>query len=322
MNKRLTLTLESLTISFLLLIPSLQAHATPFSPANTLGIEFSDLSDRNAMGVPDSEQNVNTNGTGATANGLDFSNSRATDDNDRQVDALANSGDAYYNDVTNNSADLLFSVSGDTDAYFHSVTGNSGTWAIPSMFDSSIGITDLDGLEVWGPSFPQSDAWRYSVERDEATNEVGDFVGDFVSVWEYDMGTGESSALFTVEDIANAINLDSFYQAFLDVDAMMSFGNEIMFSLAPIDAVLDGGEIWVWDGVDGNLANFLIHGGNIWDTSFDITGTFGINSENINALEAVPTARPVPEPGTIFLMGLGIIGICTFMLRRQTKSVL
>jgi len=305
----------SVLVLFLILFSAFHVQALPFSPINTPGIEISDLADRNVSGVSDPEQNINSNGTGLTADGLDFSNSRLTDDNDRQVDALANNGDAYFDDIINKNADLLFSVSGDANVYFNSTTGESGLWATPTMLDNSININDIDGLEVWGPTFPQSDAWRYSVERDEATNEVGDFVGDFVSVWEYDTGTGESNPLYTVEDIANAINLDPFYQAFLDVDAMMTFDDEIMFSIAPIASVYDGGEIWVWNGVDGHLANYFIHGGNVWDTSFDIAGTFGVANDNINALEAVPVAQSISEPGVLLLLGLGI-GTLSFMRRR------
>jgi len=298
----------------LLAIPTL-AHATP---ANTPGIEFSDHTDRSAIGDYDPEQNLNTDGVGTTQDGLDFSNSRATDDNDRQVDALSNNGDAFYHEVTNNNTNLLFSVSNDANVYEHSVmSGTASIWTSPPALDNSIGINDIDALEVWGPPFPRSDAWHYSVARDEATNEVGDFVGDFISVWEYNATLGESVPLFSVEDIANAIGLDPWNQAFLDVDAMMTSGDEIMFSIAPIDTLFDGGEIWVWNGIEGELANYLIHGGHVWDTGFDIADTFGLASENINALEAL---RPIPLPGSVWLMGFGIAALGFVSRHRNKKS--
>jgi len=50
------------------------------------------------------------------------------------------------------------------------------------------------------------------------------------------------------------------------------------------------------------LLEFLQHGGHVWDTDFDVQGTLGALSENIDALEAVG----VPEPTTMALAVLSL----------------
>lgn len=87
----------------------------------------------------------------------------------------------------------------------------------------------------------------------------------------------------------------------------------VLFSLRPIllngVTLFDGGEIWVWHATDQN-AQFLNQGGHLWDTQFDVMATFGVASENINAIESVG----IPLPPVIWLLvsGLGAM----FGLRR------
>jgi hypothetical protein len=59
-----------------------------------------------------------------------------------------------------------------------------------------------------------------------------------------------------------------------------------------------------------------MHGGHAWDTAFDLMGTFGTPSENVDALEAVAIATP--EPSTVLGAGL-MLGLGVF-LRKQKKS--
>ena len=101
----------------------------------------------------------------------------------------------------------------------------------------------------------------------------------------------------------------------------MMYGDSIMFSIKPISVggitIFDGGEIWVWDGSPAGPAQFLVHGGHVWDTAFDVMGTFDVTFENINALEAV-SEPPIPEPTSILLLGLGLTGLVGFIRKKKS----
>lgn len=288
-------------------------------PANVPGLEFSDRVDRDAANpsAADPEQNIAWDGTGGTADTFDYSGTRTLADGsvdiDRQVDALANYGDALFQEVAYlNTAALLFSVSADPNIYFEAISGASGIWATPAMIDGVTAVTDVDALEVWGPAgspnSPADDSNMYSLETD----------ANGVAVWHYD-GTS-SSAWVTVAEIGTAIGLDDSLWGLLDLDGLMMYGDALLFSIAPIHTVAggliyDGGEIWVWDGSPNSAASFLNHGGHVWDTAFDVRGTFGVQSEDINALEAVATI--IPEPASLALLALGLGALA---LRRPFRT--
>ena len=61
-------------------------------------------------------------------------------------------------------------------------------------------------------------------------------------------------------------------------------------------------------------ASFLNHGGHLWDTAFPVANTFGLNSENVNAIESAST---IPEPITAILLGIGLAGLAA---RRRRKE--
>ncbi len=105
---------------------------------------------------------------------------------------------------------------------------------------------------------------------------------------------------------------------------MMTFNEQVTFSIRPIDLSpfsqpgglllpdFDGGEIFLYDG-PGIPTSFLVHGGYTWDTALDIMGTFGVPSENIDALESVS----VPEPGSLLLAACGALGLMAWRRRRR-----
>jgi hypothetical protein len=198
--------------------------------------------------------------------------------------------------VANQSA-LLVSATGDPVAPIRaeSITGGISVWATAAQVDHH-GVTDLDALEVWGGEL-LDDSTRFSLEGDPT----------FVAVWAYDSGLDTSVPLITSGQIAAAIGQPNLLPQ-IDLDALMMGGEQLLFSIRPIDGFFDGGEIWSWDGI--GLAAFLSHGGHLWDTANDVTVLLG--AENVDALEAVSA---VPEPSSLSLTLFAALG--ALALRRR-----
>ena len=226
---------------------------------------------------------------------------------------------------------------------FESIRGGIDFWAKPPEIDQA-GVNDLDGLEVWSSVSPTSsqypspadptpdDADMYSLLGDPLIN------GTRTSLWYYNgsvstpyLDAAQIAAAINRPDIANLADI-------IDLDGLMVWdgGNigqwdnsdAILFSVMPIDANLDGiitpninggdidgGEIWHWQ-FGQPLAQFLNHGGHLWDTAFNVKLATGAVNENIDALEAVA----VPEPSTFLsLLTLGSLGAAS-TLKRKLKS--
>lgn len=307
------------------------------TPTQVPGKEYSDHLDKNtgsavAGPLPDPEQVISWDGIGGVRDSFDYTGSRLpNDDNDREVDALANNGDALFFSVQANASALLFSVDGDPRVHVEGIGGGFGVWATPPVIDQH-GVTDLDGLEVWGPEpginsvGPVSDANRYSLEDPPPS---GDPLG--TSVWGYVPAGNTSFPVWGVAELAAAIAPLSpggpdhlpLIETMLNVDGMMNFGfstegepdpnEQIIFTIDPIlDAaglvVFDGGEIFTYTrNAAGAPAAFLFHGGHLWNTAFGVMTTFDLQSENVNALESVST--PLPAAAWLGMLGLGALGI-------------
>jgi hypothetical protein len=331
-------------------------------PKNVPGKEYSDRFDKDTQEPPvsDPEQNIYWDGNGGRQDAFDYSGSRAGDtDPAREVDALANHGDALFWDVIANRAALLFSTGsttlllpGDSRAAVYNASpdynqlgiheksvlvepigGGIDFWAKPPQIDEA-GVNDLDGLEVWGglADPTPNDADMYSLLGDPLIN------GIRTSVWYYNGGV--STSYLNAAQIAAAINRPDIVNLadIIDLDGLMVWdgvnigqwdnGDAILFSVMPIDANLDGiitpnvnggdidgGEIWHWQ-FGQPLAQFLNHGGHLWDTAFNVKLATGAVNENIDALEAVA----VPEPSTFLsLLTLGSLGAAS-TLKRKLKS--
>lgn len=154
-----------------------------------------------------------------------------------------------------------------------------------------------------------------------------DFAGRRIAVHNHtSLGVPFRDPVFYVDELAAAIGLPTNLLSDFDLDGLMTSGEEILFSIAPIAGVFDGGEIWTWNKAVGGAASFLDHGGHLWDTDFEVMLTFGTASENVDALEAVDGICPpnvpcqVPEPNSAWgLLALGVFGAGS-MLKRQLKK--
>ncbi|GBE76031.1 hypothetical protein myaer87_32580 [Microcystis aeruginosa NIES-87] len=338
----------------------------PFPP-QVPGKEYSEDPDRNGnpLHTPNPGQVIAWDGTGGTTNTSNFltlwnPQSGIPAPASFQVDALANREDLLFYRVIYDRVPLVFSTGlpggprTDYDNYIFYERPNHkvllpfpykeiGVWATPAQINQ-VEPNNVEGLELWapvqdptvpledrvnsvllnGPELPVDDANRYSL--------LGDPLG--CSVFK-----SNGDCLFLKADIAAAITplfpgLD-ITDAKIDLDGLMTWENDILFSLKPIDGDndgsitdnnplldLDGGEIFVWRF--GQAPQFLNHGGHVWDTVFNVKDTVEFwtglrpGTENIDALEAV--AVHTPEPSTFLsLLTLGSLGAAS-TLKRKLKS--
>ncbi len=264
-------------------------------------------------------------------------------------DALANRRDRDFHEVAfANSASLLFSVENNSgldlqrprpEILFENPDGSAGVWA----YDLTV---DLNGLELWGaegessvdffsltherriflPYEPGSIGTRGGavvLERDELARAVGLVPGagqvngvpldDGVIGLLTEFSLGLDALMYFRNGTDDSV-LDLEWDDPVPLGAFV--GDEILFSIQPIShdgqVIFDGGEIWTYTLGSDEAARFLDHGGHRWDTPFDVRGTFGVFSENVDALAALPAPAPVPEAGTlaasVFLAGLMGLG--------------
>jgi hypothetical protein len=273
------------------------------------GKSYSDLPDVNAAGTVDLLQNIWFDGTGSAQDALDYSGSDAQFLPSDEVDALANSQDAYFWDLANDLVPMLVSCAGRPDINYQMAGADiTGVWAMPAQINSTSTPMDVDGLEVW--------AGTCAAEPPPLAHDTNMFslVGDphGWSVYRYNPATQTSTGYVASAQIDAAIALGGMP----DLDALMvwdsedngvwDFGDSLIFSIRPAGQ-FDGGEVWLWRY--GQWASFITHGGERWDTAHPVGLHFGHGFENVNALEAVP------EPATLGLLALG--GLVLIRRRRS-----
>lgn len=313
------------------------APAGPIPPAGAC--PNGTLGDRSATGpaVADPGQVIGWDGQrpGGVADWTDFSGTvSGLNDNQMQIDGLANNNDVFWGGVVGDTVHMLFSTDADHRIFWETPGAPMhGVWAdgqppySPGVNGGNDidqhGVNDVDGLEIWGPRRPEApDADRFSLESGTHTG-TADPLG--ISVWA-SPGPGAPAAPFwSTAEIAAAIlaaSGEEINEAMIDLDAMMVSGNNLLFSVDPVDDILDGGEIFVAFraggfgsfGAAGDMAHYLFHGGHLWNTEFEVMATYNTASENINALEAAN----IPEPATWGIAVLGLAGIG--MARRWQRS--
>lgn len=288
-------------------------YAVP-TPDDVFGKEYSNMFDKNAVGALDPHQVISWDGFGATVDAFDYTSGVPFLLVDHEVDAIANSRDRFFSAMTFDTAPMLLSFSGMDNIHYQEAGpgGATGVWATASEINSMPGaLDDVDGLEVWGPI----DSNHFSMMFDPAPGPGS----PRIAVWYFDDVAGSVVPYILIPDLATAIGVTTGIEL-LDLDALMvsdrdndgvwGDGDSIMFSVrANIDGggTFDGGEVWVW--TSGSPAAFLDHGGVTWDTANSVGALFGVPTEEIDALEAVP------EPATLSVLGL-MSGLALIRRRR------
>lgn len=251
-----------------------------------------------------------------------------------QVDALANGGDALFGSVQNNVVTLLVSFQGDpggAPVWYETPQRPTGVqWTDADLDNAGVVLGDtmqLDGLEVWGPS-DSDDANFYSM--------VGEPGGTSVYYYSY-AGTSQPYINQTVIQAA-CVSL-GYSGAPPDVDALMVWdrgvypdywdhvwnaGDEIIFSIRA-SGNWDGGEIVVLPF--GGPAKFLGHAGRTWNTAYSVSDTFGVATEEVDAIEAYwpPPDQTIPtltEWGLVILVALLISSAIFIMLRKRRNATM
>jgi hypothetical protein len=295
---------------------SAPAVAVPIAPSQVPGKEYSNHPDETFNDKANPLSNIAWDGLGGSWNTFDYSGSNAQFIENDNVDALANIQDHLFWEVTHDTCEMLVSfedttgLKGNGNIHYQDAGVNvTGVWATPATIASPKSPDDVDGLEVWGPEVSPGigdDANMFSL--------IADPYG--TAVYYYDSVNHVSFPYITQFQIQCAIDTEEL----VDLDAMMIYdvdgddqfgtGDSIMFSVhetISAGGAYDGGEIWVW--TCGAPAQFLVHGGVVWNTAHTVGADFGVQTEEVNALEAVP------EPPTLGLLLIG--GGLALMRRRQ-----
>ena len=275
------------------------------TPKEVPGKEFTTYPNKDYVHNIDPGQTMRWDGAGGVDEGTDFTVIE-------HVDALANVSDVLFEALWNNSAHLVYSVKADgvsanrerlwVERWNQAAPAVNAVWARTS--DINHDIEDLNGIELWGPE-GASDTTHYSL--------VGDplLAGQPMAYSVYD-----ASGVGFISQAALAAAVGIPGEA-VDLDAMMLYGDRIIFSIAPI-ANYDGGEIFTWDSALGGPAAFLNHGGHLWDTAFDVCAhTLNcVGTQNVDAIEAIAVPEPAAWAGIAGLLCLG--GGLVARLRRNT----
>jgi hypothetical protein len=259
------------------------------------------------------------------------------------VDALANIGDLFFQELVADRATLLVSPAVQQDAfpglfeiYYRTATpygSLADVWAknAPSAGYQGIGGApppgdnippeNIDGLEVWGGT----DHNIFSLYDDPR-----DVTGREVSLFLHDAANDTSSVYLYNDDLRAALNLGPADPA-IDLDGVMVLddltnpdlvfgpGDSLLFTVE-MNAQFHGGEIWVWN--HGSPAQFLQHGGVTWDSLNQPALLFNWSTLNpldiprLNDIDALEAIFVVPEPSGIALTLVGVLSFGRFHRRR------
>jgi len=294
----------------------------------TIPVEFSTELDVDAAGVPDPEQNLYTEPVvnPVPVNTFDFGG-------EGQVDALANGLDAFFHDLIVNNAVLLVSFYNDPGftappppeiAVYAECNGGTHfpKWSQADLDAAGVTVNpanQLDGLEVWGP-YGADDADYYSLAGDPGFSVFTMAAGGYIPQAQIQV------AVEDLEYVGGPVDLDAMMVWDGNYNQVWDEPDTIIFSIRGTTGTWDGGEIVVLPFA--GPPSFLLHGGNLWDTAFDVALAFSLNppTQEVDAIEAYPQQpRPqtpaLTEWGLIILVALLIASTIFVMLRRRKAAV-
>ena len=233
-------------------------------------------------------------------------NSAMTDSlEDLEIDALANIDDLYFSELIKSKAHLLVSFSGDpggNSVHLESTGGKRKVyWSKQDLSNVGGGpdpnLENLDGLEIYQtqpfPNAPRpwlDDANHYSQEGEPSLFSVLHQHGQYVP-------RAHVVAAITAlgwEGSEGDVDVDALMVLDRDIEWVWDDDDTIIFSIRACGN-WDGGEIVVLPFPTGGPAFFLEHGDTThhgdgtkeWNTAFDIQTAFSVNTEEVDAIEAL-----------------------------------
>jgi hypothetical protein len=254
-----------------------------------------------------------------------------------QVDAVANRRDGLFGKLIKNQANLLVSVTGDTKdkgywkVWEEDVGGNCRVKWHEDDFNnpnppSGDRLEDVDGLQLW-----RGIANKYSEENDHTGSSVLNQDGSqYVSlaaiqaaVTHANLDTIPGEGHYTGP--ADSVDLDAVMVWDHNANKEWDAGDTIIFSIRNTQPAgnWDGGEIVVLP--NGAPPFYLNHGKHEWHTGFDVRVGLGVDTEDVDAIEAYPgwyqQTPTLTQWGLIILVALVVVSTIFVMLRRRKAAV-
>jgi hypothetical protein len=308
----------------------------PVDPKSPIDAKFTDQPDRqeaaggDGIDGPLAGQILQTKISDVAGNG--FPKNVFMNPNARQVDALANRRDAGFGRVIANTATLLVSFQGDTKGkgiwkvWYETRAGVRGVrWSDADFNNPPGGLpADVDGLQLYG-----GDANRYSEDTDPAGSVLKSDGTVYVPLADI-VAAITNAALGPPNGViwngVGTVDLDGLMAWDGNSNNLWDGGDTIIFSIKPAGN-WDGGEIVVlpFTGQPGS-ARYLNHGGHLWNTAFTVAQKFGVDTENVDAIECYSEWYQSQTPtltqwGVIILVALLISSGLFIMLRRRKAAV-
>ncbi len=310
-----------------------EAPPEPFEEAKAdINVEFSNFPDEDSDWSLDPEQVlfVKAPAPPDPINSLNYGGSG-------EVDALAG-GDAALPQLIWYKAILFISFQGDPDdpdgnpsaVWEEDMSGvvRRCKWTQADLNENNPPgeLDDLDAMQLWG--LP-AQADFYSLQGDPMAGDPS--VKYSVFRWLVDHGipyVPHSEIVAAVQSLGYEgpdvdVDLDAMMVNENSWDTLWNDGDTILFSIRAAGN-WDGGEIVVEPF--GGPAFFLDHGNHLWNTAFNVQAEFGVDTEEVDAIEAYPTFPPPTVPtltgwGLIILVVLLVFSTVFVILRRRKAAV-